>query len=382
MQDTLCLVAPYLFRLEPLAFRSVDWFWYDWWWWCLVCTTSTVFFVQPVPYWTDGRQGLSCGSFAGVLQHIWTNLSHPRQLQTVGQAAGFLRSTSGCGAMGERSPERSQLRMLRRCGGSVSRMQDGRGLKPSSAEDWRHWQGRRNKFLVRTYTISYTISYTLLYRIRYRIFVYDIVYLYDIVYDMQWDIVYDIAYDIVYDIAFIVISSGGLQICMSVFLITAFAIVFKLPLQSTFFGVLHMNLCHCTCRLDTCWRTTETLNSPRFMTTLVDRLSLQPHMSPFYQLYTHREAHKGQGHSTFHGVCAMALAKTSSLSPVDIRGRAPYCTQNATVRLTYTHGGSLHSSLVLRPPNWRVTIPIFYVKNVRVSHPSALVTRPKRGCRL
>ena len=28
------------------------------------------FFVQPVPYWTDGRQGLSCGSFAGVLQHI------------------------------------------------------------------------------------------------------------------------------------------------------------------------------------------------------------------------------------------------------------------------------------------------------------------------
>ena len=235
---------------------------------------------------------------------------------------------------------------------------------------------------VRTYTISYTISYTLLYRIRYRIFVYDIVYLYDIVCDMQWDIVYDIAYDIVYDIAFIVISSEGLQICMSVFLITAFAIVLKLPLQSSFFGVFQMNLCHCTCRLDTCWRTTETLNSPRFMTTLVDRLSLQPHMSPFYQLYTHREAHKGQGHSTFHGVCAMALAKTSSLSPVDIRGRAPYCTQNATVRLTYTHGGSLHSSLVLRPPNWRVSIPIFYVKNVRVSHPSALVTRPKRGCKL
>ena len=78
----------------------------------------------------------------------------------------------------------------------------------------------------------------------------------------------------------------------------------------------------------------------------------------------------------------MALAKTSSLSPVDIRGRAPYCTKKATVRLTYTHGGSLHSSLVLRPPNWSETIPIFYVKNVRVSHPSALVTRPKRGCRL
>ena len=67
--------------------------------------------------------------------------------QTAGQAAGFLRSTSGCGAMGERSPERSQLRMLRRCCGSVSKMQDGRGLKPSSAEDWRPWQGRQNKFL-------------------------------------------------------------------------------------------------------------------------------------------------------------------------------------------------------------------------------------------
>jgi hypothetical protein len=26
--------------------------------------------VQPVPYWTDGRQGLTYRGFTGVLQHI------------------------------------------------------------------------------------------------------------------------------------------------------------------------------------------------------------------------------------------------------------------------------------------------------------------------
>ena len=152
----------------------------------MVCTTSAVFFVQPVPYWTNGRQGLSCGislvffstfephaeewhSNAVVLAasqlptlyvclvenvlcrvqlmqcYLKGNLhtlflvlcvmQFPLALlpipgQTAGQAAGFLRSTSGCGAMGEHSPERSQLRMLWRCGGSVSKMQDGKGLKP------------------------------------------------------------------------------------------------------------------------------------------------------------------------------------------------------------------------------------------------------------
>jgi hypothetical protein len=33
---------------------------------------------------------------------------------TAGQGAGFLRSTSGCGTTGGRSPERSQWRMQRR----------------------------------------------------------------------------------------------------------------------------------------------------------------------------------------------------------------------------------------------------------------------------
>ena len=75
-------------------FRSVDWFWYDWWWWCLVCTTSTVFFVQPVPYWTNGRQGFSCGIFACVLQHIWTNLSHPWQLHAAEWHSNAVRA--GC----------------------------------------------------------------------------------------------------------------------------------------------------------------------------------------------------------------------------------------------------------------------------------------------
>ena len=139
--------------------------------------------------------------------------------------------------------------------------------------------------------------------------------------------------------------------------------MFKLPLQF-FFGTKQNNLCRRTCRLDTCQRTAKTLNSHRFMASLMSGMSLQPHMSPFYQLYSHREAaHTGQGHHTFHGVCAIALSKSSSLSPVYIWGKAPHCTWNGTARLTDTYGGSLHSSLVLRPSNWRVTIAIFYVKN-------------------
>ena len=50
--------------------------------------------------------------------------------KTAGQAAGFSRSTSGCGAMGGRSPERSQWRMLMRCGGSVFRSQGAGEPKP------------------------------------------------------------------------------------------------------------------------------------------------------------------------------------------------------------------------------------------------------------
>ena len=71
LQDTLCLVALYPFRLEPLQdfdpltdfdMTGGDDVWF--------ARPQLFFIVQPVPYWTDGRQGLSCGSFAGVLQHI------------------------------------------------------------------------------------------------------------------------------------------------------------------------------------------------------------------------------------------------------------------------------------------------------------------------
>jgi hypothetical protein len=69
--DTLCLVAPYPFRLEPLdefdplcdfEMTGGDDVWF--------CLTTIVFFVQPVPYWTDGRQEFPSGGLFDVLQHI------------------------------------------------------------------------------------------------------------------------------------------------------------------------------------------------------------------------------------------------------------------------------------------------------------------------
>ena len=102
--------CPLSFSLGAVGrFRPVDRFWYDWGWWCLVCSTSTVFFVQPVPYWTDGRQGLSCGGFTGVHQHIWAKFSYPKQLHAeewdshAVQAGCLLASNSICLPGGKRS---------------------------------------------------------------------------------------------------------------------------------------------------------------------------------------------------------------------------------------------------------------------------------------
>ncbi len=69
LQDTLCLVAPYPFRLEPLGefdlLSNFDMTGGDDVWFA-----RQDFFVQPVPHWTDGRQGFPPGGFAGALQHI------------------------------------------------------------------------------------------------------------------------------------------------------------------------------------------------------------------------------------------------------------------------------------------------------------------------
>ena len=45
---------------------------------------------------------------------LFQQAQQPIPGQTAGQAAGFSRSTSGCGAMGKRSPGRSLWRMLKR----------------------------------------------------------------------------------------------------------------------------------------------------------------------------------------------------------------------------------------------------------------------------
>ncbi len=55
------------------------------------------------------------------------------------------------------------------------------------------------------------------------------------------------------------------------------------PASKLFFWTVQNNLCCCMCRLDTCQRTPETLNSHWFMASLMARLSLQPHGSQFYQ---------------------------------------------------------------------------------------------------
>ena len=66
---------------------------------------------------------------------------------------------------------------------------------------------------------------------------------------------FNIVYDIIYDIACTVIIPNGQQISLIVFLMTGYAIMFKLPLQSFFFWTVQHNLCRCTCRLDTYQRT-------------------------------------------------------------------------------------------------------------------------------
>ncbi len=48
---------------------------------------------------------------------------------------------------------------------------------------------------------------------------------------------FHIVYDSVYDIACTVIIPNGQQISLIVFLVTGYAIMFKLPLQSFFFGL-------------------------------------------------------------------------------------------------------------------------------------------------
>jgi hypothetical protein len=71
LPDTLCLVAQYPFLLEPLEeFDPLSDF--DMTGGDDVCYALQQFvsFVQPVPHWTDGRQGLPQGGFARVLQNI------------------------------------------------------------------------------------------------------------------------------------------------------------------------------------------------------------------------------------------------------------------------------------------------------------------------
>ena len=110
------------------------------------------------------------------------------------------------------------------------------------------------------------------------------------------------------------------------------------PASNFFFWTVQNNLCQSTCRLDTCQRTPETLNSHWFMASLIACLSLQHHGSPFYRLFSHREAYTGDGHCTVHGVCTIALAnlKSSYLSSLYIGIKAPYSTRNGTARLSNT----------------------------------------------
>ena len=86
------------------------------------------------------------------------------------------------------------------------------------------------------------------------------------------------------------------------------------PASNFFFWTVRNNLCRRTCRVGTCQRTPETLNSHQFMSSLIACLSLQHHGSPFYQLFSHRDAYTCNGHYTVHGVCSIALAKSSYLS--------------------------------------------------------------------
>ncbi len=72
-------------------------------------------FEFSVPYWTNGRQGLSYGGFAVALQHIWTNLSHPWQWHAAEwhshdvQAGGLPASNTLCLPDGKRSSQNAVL---------------------------------------------------------------------------------------------------------------------------------------------------------------------------------------------------------------------------------------------------------------------------------
>ena len=197
VQDTLCLVAPYPFRLEPLEefdplsdldMTGGDDIWYarqQLFFSCTLCPTgqmedkashlefSLVFFstFEPISLTPDscmqrngpgipmlyeraasqlqtlyvcprenvlGRVPLMLATSKGTFTTQFLTPLGTRFLmarlpipgQTAGQAACFSRSTFGCGAMGGRSPERSQWRMLRRCCGSVFKSQGAGEPKP------------------------------------------------------------------------------------------------------------------------------------------------------------------------------------------------------------------------------------------------------------
>ncbi len=59
---------------------------------------------------------------------------------------------------------------------------------------------------------------------------------------MLFNIVCYIIYDIIYNIACTVLIPNGQQISQIVFLMNGYAIIFKLPLQSFFFG-LYCTIC-------------------------------------------------------------------------------------------------------------------------------------------
>ena len=179
MQDTLCLVAPYPFRLEPLDdfdpltdfdMTGGDDVWFDQpqlFFSCSLCPTgqmedkashievSLVFFstFEPISLTPNScmqRNGIPMlyeraasqlptlyvcpvenvlgrvplmpcylkGTFTTLFLipygMLFQQAQQPIPGQTAGQAAGFSRSTSGCGAMGELSPGRTQWRILKR----------------------------------------------------------------------------------------------------------------------------------------------------------------------------------------------------------------------------------------------------------------------------
>jgi hypothetical protein len=69
--------------------------------------------VPLIPYYMMGTSRTRFLTPCGMKFYM---AQPPTPGQTAEQAATFSRSTSGCGAMGGRSPERSRWRMPKRCG--------------------------------------------------------------------------------------------------------------------------------------------------------------------------------------------------------------------------------------------------------------------------